>query len=114
MTKPIVAGGHVMPEPSCPHGYTRSDLEAILGSDYDAFGRWMCGQTMMICEATTYHHDRKHGEFCGHVEGDEETWQCDYVGTGYYEPSECAETPHGVVVYRCDLRRFMLGLPVLD
>lgn len=103
-----------LPEPSCPHGYTQADLENILGASLPAFDKWMRGQTMSICEAAQYHYDRAHGEFCGHAEGDEETWKCDYTGTGYYEPSSCAGNPHGIVVYGTDLKRFMLGLPVID
>lgn len=104
-----------MPEPSCPHGYTQSDLEALFGEALPKFSKWMTGQTMMICEATQYHYNRKHGTFCGHDEdSEEETWQCDYVGTGYYEPSECADNPHGVVAYVSDVVRFVRGLPILD
>ena len=103
-----------MPTSSCPHGYTESDLETILGSRLPAFMRWMRGQTVMLCEARSYHHDQAHGEYCGHTEGEDFTWNCDYTGTGYHEPSECADAPHGMIVYTSDLARYLLGLPILD
>lgn len=103
-----------LPPPSCPHGYTRADLENILGSALPRFNKWMVGQTAMICEAQQYHHDRAHGEYCGHEDGEDFTWKCDYTGTGYYEPSECADNPHGMIVYVSDVYRFVNGLPVID
>lgn len=83
-----------LPEPSCPHGYTDDDLKAILGDDpvrWDEFHLWMYGQTMSLCDGRLYNHERKQ-----------------------YENSPCVDNPHGVVVYRGDLRRFLEGRPVID
>jgi hypothetical protein len=118
-----------LPEPSCPMGYTESDLRAIFGDEFDVFMHWMRGQTMGICDGKQYHHDRKHTEDCmiispllkladpdaePHTEDSEFDWYCGYTGTGYYEGSECAGNPHGVVAYISDLKRYILGLPVID
>jgi len=62
----------------------------MLGSKFDSFGYWMRGQTIGICEGRSYNH-----------------------GTKEYEVS-CGGVSHGVVVYKDDLRRFILGLPVID
>lgn len=40
-----------LPEPECYHGYSITQVRAILGLDrYDRFFDWMSGQTMAICE----------------------------------------------------------------
>jgi hypothetical protein len=74
-----------LPEASCPHGYTVQDLDDLLGTYFgDEFMVWMSGQTKMICEGYRYDHDRR------------ET-----------VPSQCAGSPHGVVVYPWDLQRWI-------
>lgn len=78
-----------MPEPICKLGYPEEQLREILGDQYDDFQKWMIGQTMAICEGRSFHHD-----------------------TRKYEANGCG--PHGLVVYRWDLERFMKGLPVID
>lgn len=76
---------------SCPHGFTREDLERILGSQIEEFWQWMTGQTCSICDGRRYDHDEQ-----------------------VYKATECAGNPHGVVVYGHDLERFLRGLPVID
>jgi hypothetical protein len=111
---------------SCPQGLTESDLEEVIGPDLSDFNHWMRGQTMSVCDGQRYHHNRVHTEECGkdsmpgtrwsekaHAEGDPFTWRCGYDG-GYYEPSECAGTPHGIVVYPSDVERYLCGYPVID
>ena len=98
----------------CPQGVTRDELEMILGPRLEDFNKWMVGQTASICDGRTYHHDQEHTDYCGHAEGEEYTWKCNYTGTGHYEATECAASPHGMVVYRSDLERFMRGLPIYD
>lgn len=104
----------MLPPPGCPHGYTRSDLEGILGDRLPAFDRFMRGQTVMLCDGTTYRHDREHNEHCGHAQGEAYDWKCGYPGGGHYEDSPCAGHPHGLVVYPCDLQAFLDGRPPCD
>lgn len=98
----------------CPQGVTHDELVTLLGDRLDEFSRWMAGQTMSYCNGKTYAHNRSHGESCGHAEGEPFTWKCDYPGGGHYEDTVCAGNPHGPVVYRSDLDRFMQGLPIYD
>lgn len=113
--------------PSCPQGYTDDDITEILGSRKPAFSRWMFGQTAGICTGKSYHHNRKHDYNCRdlssyliskgykpHADNDDFDWFCGYTGDGSYEDTECAGNPHGPVVYRTDLNRFLAGLPVTD
>ena len=75
----------------CPQGVTQDELEMILGDRLPTFDRWMVGQTMSICDGRSYNHEKRE-----------------------YEATECADSPHGVVVYRSDLERFQRGLPIYD
>lgn len=75
-----------IPAPSCPTGYTNDDLDAILGDRRPAFARWMAGQTVSLCDGRTFNYT-----------------------TRRYEPSECADHPHGAVTYGADLRAFLDG-----
>jgi hypothetical protein len=117
-----------LPPPSCPYGYTREDLETILGDRLLDFNGWMVGQTCTLCNGTRYHYDRYHNQFCeivyvnpvthevfpGHSEDSEFDWRCGYMGTGYYEDSACKDNPHGIVTYRCDLETYLAGREPLD
>jgi hypothetical protein len=106
-----------LPDPSCPQGYTTADLETLFGeAELRDFREFMTGQTAGICSGQTYHHNRAHGGYCrtpaaeggaGHHDGDGFTWQCDYTGSGYYEDSGCAGSPHGGVTYRHDVQRWV-------
>lgn len=78
-------------EGDCPLGVTVSELHEILGPRSEAFFRWMSGQTMAICDGQFYDHESRE-----------------------YEPNGCAASPHGVVVYRHDLERFLRNLPIVD
>lgn len=98
----------------CPQGVTQDELDAILGDRRQEFDRWMRGQTMSVCDGRTYVHDRAHNAMCPHLYGDVYTWECDYTGGGHYEDTVCVDSPHGVVVYRSDLDRFLKGLPIFD
>lgn len=84
----------VMPEPSCPLGYTREDLErhwgAKEGEPHPLFEA-LVGQTGSICEGRKYNHE-----------------------SGEYEPDACAEHPHGFITYVWDVERWLDGLPPLD
>ena len=53
------------------------------------FRQWMNGQTEALCEGREYNYE-----------------------TDEYEPT--GEGPHGLVTYRQDVERFLLGLPVVD
>lgn len=117
----------MLKEPSCHLGYTEDDLTEILGDREPEFSNWMTGQTAAICSGRRYHHDRKHDNGCrnlspwmlrqgyqNHSGTDDFDWYCGYTGTGYYEDDDCAGNPHGMIVYRHDLERFLAGLPVID
>lgn len=79
-----------LPDPECRLGYTYTQLTTILGWRLDDFGRWMRGQTMSLCDGRKYNHDSK-----------------------VYEEA-CGGVSHGGVVYRHDLERYLLDLPVID
>jgi len=115
---------------SCPLGMTESDLHKLFPteSEYRKFSVWMAGQTMTICEATRYHHNRIHTEHCLNPgtwsysepgeqpcdpDSTEYTWRCGYDG-GYTEPSECADNPHGFIVYAWDVAQYLGGGQPLD
>ena len=78
-----------LPPPDCELGYTDGQLHAILGDRLPAFRRWMRGQTVALCDGRRYDHDK-----------------CEY------EPTGCG--PHGPATYGHDLRRFLVGGPILD
>lgn len=78
-----------MPPKSCEGGYTRDDLERLLGERLAAFDSWMRGQTMGICDGRRYDHGRRE-----------------------YEPTGCG--PHGPVAYSHDVKRFLSGGSVVD
>lgn len=73
---------------SCPLGMTVDD---VMESLYRQFMHWMRGQTMALCEGTEYDHEQ-----------------------GRSVDSGCAETPHGLVVYPSDFRRYCEGRPIVD
>lgn len=74
---------------TCMYGFTYEDQERILGDRLPEFSRWMRGQTITKCDGRQFNH-----------------------ATKKYEPDGCG--PHGMVVYRSDLERFLAGLPVID
>lgn len=73
-----------LPKPECKGGYTKSQLEDILGSNLETFNKYMIGKQWMLCNGKEY----------------------DKV------PNGCG--PHGVVAYKLDLMRFLEGLPPFD
>jgi len=119
--------------PSCPSGYTASDLEEVFGDRLPAFNKWMFGQTMMICDGRSYRYNRAHTgkctpecedrsvnawpnnlrecfDHCNHNDDDGFDWKCDYLPGGEHEDTACAGHPHGVVVYRWDVERYIESL----
>lgn len=70
--------------PACWLGYTRQQIETLMGDRVEAFDQWMYGQTQAICDGRRYDHDKRE-----------------------YEPTECATAPHGVVTYPWDAHRFL-------
>lgn len=72
--------------PACPLGYTREQVEQITAEGFADFTYWMRGQTGAICDGRRYDHDKRE-----------------------YEPTGCAEAPHGMVVYAWDLARWIRG-----
>lgn len=113
---------------SCPHGLTQSDLIELFPDVVDRghFYKWMTGQTMSICDGRTYHHDRVHDFNCRrrriflgkeelpHTDDSAFDYRCGYTGTGHYEDTVCKNNPHGPVVYPWDVKRYLMGLPVID
>lgn len=69
--------------PACPLGYTAEQVEQIAAEDIADFRKWIEGQTVAICDGRVFNHE-----------------------TREYEPSKCAETPHGVVFYPWDVARW--------
>ncbi len=79
-----------LPMPACKCGYTRNQVEAIMGDRLQEFDKWMYGQTMTLCEGKSYNHEtREYEEACGGV-------------------------AHGGVVYDHDLRGFLAKRPITD
>jgi hypothetical protein len=77
---------------ACPHGYTEEELIGIIGQDsMIKFWNWMDGQTVALCDGREYNYD-----------------------TREYRDSACVDNPHGIVVYRWDLERYLRRLPVID
>ncbi len=79
-----------LPEPACSLGYTHRQLAEIMGVRIADFRDWFAGQTGAICEGRLWDYKRKR-----------------------YVPA-CGGVAHGPVVYRHDVERFLLGLPVVD
>lgn len=77
--------------PSCPLGMTRQDLIDLFGERIDDFMQWLSGQTAALCNGEYYNYDQ--AEFF---------------------PTECADAPHGLVVYTWDVERYLAGWPVID
>jgi len=83
----------ILPQPSCPLGYTLDDLMVIfpLAEELDKFFSWMRGQTGGICEGRRYDYEIKQSI-----------------------SEECASTPHGMVIYKWDVQRYIDGGPIVD
>ena len=79
-----------LPDSECQFGYTSKELKDILGDRFDYFWHWMRGQTISICDARVYNSETKDYDQC------------------------CNGIANGGVVYRSDLKRFLLGLTIID
>lgn len=79
LTRPV--GGNV-PAPICKFGYSRQQLQQILGERLEHFDKWMYGQGGVICEGREY--DR---------------------ANRIYVENGCG--PHGRVVFEYDLTRYL-------
>lgn len=77
-----------LPKPECPYGYTRAQVEQIMGDRVQDFWRWMKGQTVSLCDGREYDYERQA-----------------YVDTGH-----C----HGTIVYASDVRNFLAGGRAFD
>jgi hypothetical protein len=77
------------PPPACKWGYTRPQVIQMMGLFIDKFDTWMDGQTVALCDGREYDHEQKK-----------------YV-------SSC-DVAHGTIYYADDVRRYALGLPVID
>jgi hypothetical protein len=81
--------------PSCPWGYSRSDLERYFGASEETpthpLWKQLRGQTGSICDGRRYNHDTKE-----------------------YEPSECNKNPYGFIAYTHDVLEWVEGEPVSD
>lgn len=78
-----------LPLPLCKYGYTKEQIDDILGERSEEFNRWMYGQTMALCDGREYDYAKKE-----------------------YRSSDCG--PHGSITYKWDLERFLAGLPIID
>jgi hypothetical protein len=126
--KPLIQGT----DPSyCPMGLTGRQVAAIMGDRLAAFNTWMVGQTVSQCTGSEYQHNRgpcfeasETGDprddirnrvpVTQHERYEDHTWLCDYAGGGEEVPTECADHPHGMIWYRCDVEAFLRGDPVTD
>lgn len=97
-----------LPEPTCPLGYTVSDLESMFTPDQlRRFNWWMRGQTCSVCDGRTYNHDRREyttTSCCTESLGRAGMWVANTEKT----------TGHGVVCYTWDVQRFIDGGPIVD
>jgi len=80
-----------LPEPVCPLGYPRSQLEEFLGDRLEAFTEWMRGQTVVICQGKRWSPEERRDV-----------------------PTDCFGHPHNVVTYRHDVERYLAGKEPLD
>lgn len=72
-----------LPSPACESGYTRDQIEAILGPAVASFDQWHRGQTGGICDGRIWSHE-----------------------TRTYSP-RCGGVAHGFTVYESDFTTFM-------
>lgn len=72
-----------LPPPACEAGYTRDQIEAILGTAVGEFDKWHRGQTGGICEGRSWSHETR----------------------SYTD--RCGGTAHGFITYESDFRTFM-------
>ena len=71
----------------CPQGYTPDEVEFKLRVEkleVEPFWNWMNGQTQSICDGRSYNHN-----------------------TEEYEPTVCANNPHGFITYFWDVQRYI-------
>jgi hypothetical protein len=71
-------------------GFSRTQIEQIMGEKLKKFDSWMRGQTQAICDGRQYNFETKE-----------------------YEPAACTE-PHGWITYVWDTKDFLAGRPVTD
>ena len=76
---------------ACPYGLTGGELAEVLGDRLAEFHEWMVGQTVAVCDGREFNH-----------------------GLSKYEPTVCADSPHGLITYVWDVQRFLEGRPVVD
>jgi len=80
--------------PSCTSGYSKDDLEryfcAKSGEPHPLWTQ-LNGQTQGVCDGRAYDHDLRE-----------------------YHPTECVDSPHGIVAYVSDVWEWYEGLPVSD
>lgn len=78
------------PDQPCGLGLPSEHLRQVLSAgQFKSLNAYLVGQTIGICDGRRYNHD-----------------------TEEYEPTGCG--PHGTVVYRRDVQRWIDGLPVDD
>lgn len=80
------------PYDECPLGLTENELTLLLTKgELEGFYQWMIGQTAALCDGRSFNY-----------------------GLSKYEPTVCADNPHGPVYYRWDVTRYLEGRPVDD
>lgn len=73
-----------LPPPDCHLGYTKSQINEILGERSEEFNEWMANQTVALCNGVLFDYD-----------------------TREYEPDPMCTQPHGIVFYTHDVDRFI-------
>ena len=79
----------VIAAPECLYGYSETQLKSAFSeAQFNAFNRWMVGQTFSSCDGRQYNYTTKE-----------------------YEATDCG--PHGYVFYLADVNRFLRSMPFL-
>jgi hypothetical protein len=86
----MTTAARLMPRPACESGYTRRQIEEIVGGRLREFDRWMLGQTAVLCEGRR--------------------WE---MASKRYVPA-CNGVAHGKVYFPWDVERFLDRRPVID
>lgn len=92
----------MLPEPQCRRGYPWSQIDTFLDVGRVAeLMDWMHGQTMTLCQMDPQRE---------WIDDEEAPGGMRLIDVG---PPLC-DRPHGPVVYRWDLERFLAGGPIID
>jgi hypothetical protein len=89
---------NILPEPVCKMGFSREQVESIMGDGLAAFDRWMDGSTQALCEGPIEMH------FWADIQAHPE-----YYGLN---PHRGCDESHGWITYSVDVENFLAGVRV--